>query len=355
MLALAPMLPLAHGQTAPPTTSPVPTLIVNAEEVSLDLAVHDKKDQAVLDLKPGDIAVFDAGSPVTLNSLRLVSGKPDRDCLVTLVFDRLNPNLKMLTARDVAGKSIQGVATPRSVYESIMKTARDAAEEILTIIPESGFSIAVTGVERRLRVEQGFTSDRNAIAQAVNAVTQLSKPTDSNDLSQPERELIMTALTGADASGKAVSAGDRGLAEALTAAVYDSGRIAQDRHMWPTPAALLALVQSQQNLAQRKIVIYFTFSADREFDLHAEKSMPSILAAANRAGVSLYIVDLRSLDANGTWQDEIDASRMDFAMAMKEMSLKYSGGGSGASSGKSGSSVKPPTVGSGWGPGRQIA
>jgi hypothetical protein len=83
LLALAPMLRLANGQTAQPTTSPVPTLIVNAEEVSLDLVIHDKKDRAVLDLKPGDIAVFDAGSPVTLNSLRLVSGKPDRDCLVT--------------------------------------------------------------------------------------------------------------------------------------------------------------------------------------------------------------------------------------------------------------------------------
>jgi hypothetical protein len=77
LLTLAAMLPWAHGQTAQPTTSPVPTLILNAEEVSLDLVVHDKKNQAVLDLKPGEIAVFDAGSPVTLNSLRLVSGKPD--------------------------------------------------------------------------------------------------------------------------------------------------------------------------------------------------------------------------------------------------------------------------------------
>jgi hypothetical protein len=73
LLALAAIRPWAHGQTAQPTTSPVPNLILNVKEVSLDLVVHDEKDRAVLDLKPGDIAVFDVGSPVTLNSLRLVS------------------------------------------------------------------------------------------------------------------------------------------------------------------------------------------------------------------------------------------------------------------------------------------
>lgn len=208
---------------------------LNANEVSLDLVVHDKKDQAVFDLKPDEIEVFDAGSPVTLNSLRLVFGKPERDCLVTLVFGRLNPNLmKTSSATDIAaGQSIRAaVAIPWGVYESVMKTARHTATEILKIIPGSGFSIAVTGVEWRLRVEQRFTSDRKAIAQAINAVTQLSKPTGSNDLSQPEREVIITALTGADPSGKAVGAGDRAPAEALTAAIYNTGPIAQELRRW---------------------------------------------------------------------------------------------------------------------------
>ena len=317
LLALAAILPRAHGQTAQPPVSPAPSQFVTAEEVSLDVVVHDKKNRPVLDLKPGEIAVTDNGSPVKLNSLRLVSGKPDSDRLITLVFDRPNPNVK-LTAGDVADSDAKAALANRSSFsdQSLMKTARDAAAKILKMIPESGFSFAVADVEQRLRVEQRFTSDRKVIVQAIKVATEPSNSVGANSFNEPERELIAMARTGADSSGKAISGRDRAEAESLTAALADTGRIAQDQHLRAPLAVLLALAQSQQQLAQRKVIIYFTFSADMKLDSHEEKSIPSILGAANRAGVSLYIVDLNSLDPRGTRQDAADSGRAAFAMAL---------------------------------------
>ena len=325
LVTLAIMLPPACGQTAQPPVSPAPAQIVTAQPVSLDIVVHDKKNRPVLDLKPEEIAVTDDGSPVTLKSLHLVSGKPDSDRLVTLVFGRPSPNAGLIVGSTVGKDSKTAAAKPWSFYDqSIMKTAREAAAKILKIIPESGFSFAVMDVDGRLRFQHGYTSDRTAIADAVNAATDLSSPVRANGLSEPERQVIAMARTGTDESGKALSARDRALAESMTAAIYDSGRIAQDQHLRPSLAGLLALAQSQQKLAQRKVVIYFTFSTDMQHDSHADTLLPSIVGAANRAGVSLYIVDLDSLDTSGSRHGQGDSGKAAMALAINSTSATAS-------------------------------
>ena len=334
VFALAVMLPRAHGQTAQLPVNPAPGQSVTAQAISLDIVVHDKKNRPVFDLKPGEITVTDDGSPVTLNSLLLVSGKPDSDRLVTLVFGRPNPSAGLITGGSKNSKA--AAAKPWSFYDqSIMKTARDTAAKILKLIPESGFSFAVMDVEGRLRVLQGYTSDRKAIAQAVNAATELSSSARVNGLSEPERQLITIARTGTDASGKALSTRDRALAESLTSVVYDSGRIAQDQHLPPSLAGLLALAQSQQKLAQRKVVIYFTFSSDIQFDSHADKSIPSIVGAANRAGESLYIVDLDSLDVHAPRHSSDENGAAAMALSINNTLATSSTSGNGASFGTS--------------------
>ena len=59
-----------------------------AKPVSMDLAVHNRHNKPVLDLKPEDISVTDNGKPAKLTDLRLVNGKPQDKPLITLLFDR---------------------------------------------------------------------------------------------------------------------------------------------------------------------------------------------------------------------------------------------------------------------------
>ena len=69
-----------YGQTAPTVQAPVEPLQqgqvikTDVNEVSLDLLVHDKRHNAVMDLKPDELQVTDDGVPVKLSEFHLVKG-----------------------------------------------------------------------------------------------------------------------------------------------------------------------------------------------------------------------------------------------------------------------------------------
>jgi VWFA-related protein len=254
------------------------------DAVVLNVVVHDKKNKPVIDLKPEDLVVTDDGSPVTLSSLRLVSGKDQSEPLITLVFDRPS-----------AEKGLEQQFSP-----TMMKDERDAAAIILKMTLQNGFAFSVFSIERRLRLRHGFTSDRNALAEAINAATEPEKPGSDSTTSPPEKELISVALTGVDSSGKRAPTRERVQAQALYAALRSSGPIAQDQHIRPSLAGLLALIRSQQEIPQRKAIIYFSSIQDKQIDSHARTAIQSITGTANQAGVSIYVVDMNSINGNGS-------------------------------------------------------
>ena len=223
-----------YSQTDQPATIPGTAVTVKADEVSLDLVVHDKKQRPVLDLKPDEVAITDNGDPVKITSLRLVGSGSENDHLITLVFDRLSATLK--------------------------KTAAEVAGKILKATPDSEFSLAVLRIgPERLGLLQGFTSDRNELQQAINAAIEPKTTSTSSDLEKrAEASLMAAAETGTDPSGRRVSARDRSLARTLDTALRDSARIVQDQHTQAYLSELLALMGSERGLAGRKVLIYFT-------------------------------------------------------------------------------------------------
>jgi VWFA-related protein len=283
LLAIALFVPGTHGQTiagqnAAQTTAPAavaPTIVTTVDEVTLDLVVRDKKHKPVLDLKPDDIAVTDNSSTVKLSDLRLVTGATSSRHLITLVFDRLEP--------------------------SAAKNAHDIAAKILKLVPADGFSFSVLNVEGRLRLFQGFTSDRVALGKAINSATAVEIATGKgaapqpDDAAVPEKNLIAVAQTGKDPSGTMVSAEERDAARVMLAALQESQRIVQDQHSLPSLAGLLALARTEREITGRKVVIFF--EQGPELDSNARDMLRSIIGAANRSGVSIYAVDANALDA----------------------------------------------------------
>lgn len=244
-------------------------MTVKAEEISLDLVVHDKKQRSVLDLKPEDVAITDNGDPVKVTSLRLVNGASENGHLITLVFDRLSPSLK--------------------------KKAAELAGKILKMTPEDKFSLAVLKIEPgRLGLLLGFTVDRNALEEAINAAIEPGKSATSGPQEQlAEQRLISTADTGADPSGVRAGARDRTLSRTLLTAIRNSSRMVQDQHAQPYLSELLALVHSQEGLAGRKVLIYFTQGTYT--DSRGRAVMQAIISAANRADISIYAIDLTAI------------------------------------------------------------
>ncbi len=257
---------------------------VSDEAITLDLVVHDKKNRPVLNLKPEELAVSDDGAPVTLGSLRLVAGKQQGEHLITLVFDRPGGERGLGQRSD----------------PTMMKDERDAAAKILKMIPENGFAFSVFSIERRLRLQHAFTSDRKALTQAIDAATEPEKPGADTAASPTEKDLISIALTGVDTSGKKATPRGHVLAQALYAALKNSVPIAQNQHIRPSLAGLLAVTQSQQEMGQRKAIIYFSSIQDKQIDSHARDAIQAIVGTASQAGVAIYVVDLNSIGGNGS-------------------------------------------------------
>jgi VWFA-related protein len=280
LLAAVLIVPWASGQAG---QTHLEQSVYSADAVVLNVVVHDKKNRSVIDLKPEELAVTDDGSPVTLSSLRLVSGKEQSEPLITLVFDRPS-----------AENGLEQQFSP-----TMMKDERDAAAKILGMTLQNGFAFSVFSIERRLRLRHGFTSDRNALFEAINAATGPEKPGSDSATSPTEKELISVALTGVDSSGKRAPARERVQAQALYAALRSSGPIAQDQHIRPSLAGLLALTQSQQEIPQRKAIIYFSSIQDKQIDSHARTAIESITGTANQAGIGIYVVDMNSINGNG--------------------------------------------------------
>ncbi len=284
--------PWACGQTPAQPSSQTVDLSANVDEVSLDLVVHDKKNKPVLNLQQGEIAITDNGAAVPLKSLRLVSKERPGESLITLVFDRPG----------------QLTGETQESDPAIMKNAREAAGKILELFPEKNFSFSVLSVEGRLRLQTGFTSDRGALEKAVGEATRPVKELNPAAVSEPEKQLIAEALTGVAPSGKAAGAKDRALALALYSALKDSSKIAQNQHIRPFLAGLLALAQAQQQIAQRKSILFFTSFEGGHVDLRTREAISSIIGSANRAGESIYVIDVNSTDRNESQISQTSAS-----------------------------------------------
>lgn len=262
--------PAANPQAPPEQKSESPSIVTSADEVTLDMVVHNKKNEAVLDLKPGDIAITDSGSAVKLSDLRLVTGQSAAQHQIALVFGRLDP--------------------------SAAKNAREIAAKILKMVPARQFSFAVLKVEGRLRLYQEFTSDPGTVNKAVEAATEIREGASiaQDGAALPEKNLIAAAQTGTDSSGTHVNAQERSAARMMLAALEESQKIVQDQHCRPWLAGLMALARTEHKIAGRKVVIYFQQASLLDSD--AKDMLLNIAGEANRSGVSIYTVDANAVD-----------------------------------------------------------
>jgi len=262
------LIPFCFSQSDAPKTNPDQTTVVNVNEVSMNLVVRTKKGKLVPDLKPEDIAVTDGGVPVKISTLRLVTGDSGEH-LLTLVFDRLDSSSGH-NARDIAGK-------------------------ILKVVPQNGFSFCVMKAQGRLMLYHAFTSDRAQLTNAIAQATDDEQSIGAKGSEEAEKRLLAIAKTGNDESGTQASAKDRASAQVVLTELQESQRVMQELHTQPGLAGLLALARTEQRLPGRKTVLYF--AQGLQSDASSEDRLRDIVGAANRAGVSIYVIDANALTA----------------------------------------------------------
>ena len=107
--------------------------------------------------------------------------------------------------------------------------------------------------------------------------------------------MLAIAKTGNDETGAPVSTKDRASAQVVLAELQESQRVMQELHTQPGLAGLLALARTEQRLPGRKTVLYF--AQGLQSDASSEDRLRDIVGAANRAGVSIYVIDASALTA----------------------------------------------------------
>ncbi|MBV8811784.1 MAG: VWA domain-containing protein, partial [Acidobacteriaceae bacterium] len=259
----APALPQTPPATAIPNPQS-PRIVTKVEEVSLDLVVRNKKGKLVSDLNPADLEILDGGAPAKISDLHLVNGSPSGS-IVTLVFDPLEA--------------------------AAARQARDAALQLLKLAPASSISFAVLEVQGRLRLFQEFTSNRESLKRAIDAATGMIKTNPEKESAAAEKQLIQTARGASEAPS-------RTLAQVTLTALEQSPHIARDQHTKPSMSGLLALARAQQRLAGRKAIVYF--AQGLTLDSSGKDLLKSVISAANRAGLSIYAVDVNGLDSKAS-------------------------------------------------------
>ncbi len=300
--ALAASLLFARAQQAvAPPASASPSSV---DAMQLYLVVHDKRDKPVLDLKPEDLTLTDDGSPVRLENLELVDQHRARQ-LVSFVFDSFPAEKDELPQK----------------HSSRIATARDAALRILSMLSESGFEFSVFNIDSRLHLQQGYTVDIGAIEKAIQTATGPIESRDKGHAFVSEREVASVALNGADSTGKRVSARERLQAQSIFAALQNSTRIAQDRHISPSLSSILALVQAQQNLPERKTIIYLSSMHQEQIKEAAKQAIESILGSANQAGIGINVVDGTALGHVGRKIQGMDVVSETSAVSLSQAKL----------------------------------
>lgn len=267
-------------------------LQAKVDEVLLDMAVRDRHNKPVLDLRPEELSVTDNGAAVKLTNLRLVSGKQQDEPLITLLFDRPG----MQDNRKGSEETMFGDSPLTARRAS--KKLRDGAIKFLKAFPGTGFQFAVVDAWGRLQIQQEYTADRKAVTQAISVAVQPETYGNKVAANAAERRLIQLAKTGQGSGGSAAGTRERAAARSMYAALQASSHIARDQHLSLSLACLLAMAEAQESLPGRKAIVYFASSAAsgddsdnwKKQDSRAKDAIHSIIGAANRAGVSIYVV-----------------------------------------------------------------
>lgn len=305
---------LAAGQNPPPAESG-PTIRATATEVLLDLVVRDKRGRPVKNLKPGDVEIYEDGVRQQILSFRLAGGRQ------VLQAQRQKP----------AGETRPGPAPRRSlravnpvciVFHNLdpvsRKRATEAVEEFLAndLPPET--YVGLFALDDRLKPVYPFTNDRKELMQALqNAFTgrtlDFARASEALLTANPTEMIITTTVdtaahtattvarvSGGEVAATTIAGADVSTGEGARAMrgdqVRERGDFSNINGMRETDK-IITMIDQLGTLPGRKSVLLISTGLITTGD---PDRFQSILTEANRAGLTVYALDIAGLSESST-------------------------------------------------------
>ncbi len=306
--------------------------------ILVDVVVRDKAGNPIRDLKQEDFELVEDGqkqdvgsfTPIFRDAPAGTPGAPAASGTPAPAAAAARPATRVPSTVPGADAAAAAAATPSLVMAMVFDRlssdnrplAHRAALRYLSGEADTDRVISVYGIDLGLVPFQPFTRDmtkvRKAIDDMANRATSQFGSTrqqrqDLQDQMMRAGAAVSTATQGAGPGGGGAAiggaAGDAQFAQMQQQSLATFDALERDQRGYSTANALMAVVSSMRNLPGRKAVMFF--SEGLSIPTNAEDRFLGVIAAANRANVSIYSVDAAGLRAESTLKEtreEVDAA-----------------------------------------------
>lgn len=329
LVCLPVALSLAVFAQAPEQT-PEPSWRTTVTEVLLDVVVRDKTAHIIRDLRPEEVQVFEDGVPQKLRHFEFfekgltppASSTPVPSSAPTSPASPATPPNNVQELRDISVVSVVVANLDPRGRKLALDTMRDFIKNELR--PNMYVGVFTLGLEGLRRV-QSYTNDAERISAAMDqAVTFVWVGRPKITARDFHTDLEDTLASTPTSSGTAAKAGPAAIIDRLLQArwVIEYGDVYQGSMRYLLP--LRTLVQAQQDIPGRKVVLLFSAGLAVHFD--TVELLRNVISTANRSNVSVYAVDTRGF----AQQSDMDTPRQMLAAAaaasMQQQMSQVNGG-----------------------------
>ena len=341
-----------RGQAAPSSPEQsIPVFGAETSQVLVDVVVRDRKGRLVRDLSASDFEVYEDRAKQAISNFRVVallgtdraSATPQPDVAPSQSSASPRPTVAPAVATPPAtGAATQsGPAVIAFLFDRLSPAARDTAHRAALAYTDrghvSGDLVGVFGIDvASLHVFQAFTGDMTAIrggfdragrqAQALADADFRSQSRDlDTDAQKTDTQIAALSTAGAGAANTSLAVAsltvqrDFDLMQSNMVSAFD--RLGRDQQGFASTNGIMSVVNGLKALPGRKTIVYFSEGLQLSSNVLAE--FRSVIAAANRANVTVYAIDAGGLRIHGTTEE---ARAEVVAMAQRRIHQEESGG-----------------------------
>jgi VWFA-related protein len=255
---------------------------VTSELVLVNVVAHDKKGSLVRDLKKGDFTLFEDGKKQEIS---------------TFDFE----NVDELATAGAAEATVSGVSAPGTVLRSGKQAAPslDARDRRLILLFFDFSAMEPEQIDRSVDAAKKFVSTKMQPADLIALVSLATNMHVDLDFTDDKTKLLGTLTAYTSGQGQGFENGSTGSAEgaaetsgAFSADDTDFNTFSADRKL----LALQSLMQALGKLPQKKSLVYFS-NGINQTGADNQSALRATTAAAVKANVSIYSMDIRGLQA----------------------------------------------------------
>jgi VWFA-related protein len=255
---------------------------VTTELVLVNVVAHDKKGNLVRDLKKGDFTVFEDGKKQEIS---------------TFDFE----NVDELQTAGAAEATVSGVAGAGTLLRSGKQgaTSLDARDRRLILLFFDFSAMDPEQIDRSVDAAKKFVDTKMQPADLMALVSLATNMRVDLDFTDDKSKLLAALTAYSSGQGQGFENGSAGSAEgagetsgAFSADDTDFNTFSADRKL----LALQSLMQALGKLPQKKSLIYFS-NGITQSGANNQSALRAATAAAVKANVSVYSLDIRGLQA----------------------------------------------------------